>query len=127
MKRVTETAGENSIVVITADHGHVDVGGHGGTADVVMKIPFIVYKKNSNLRVNQVSQITNLDVAPSLAALLGIPVPRHAEGVFVESILNLFDENSTEKHLQDLYKQKQYYVRNFLEFSGLGKKNVKGK
>ena len=44
-----EEIDENTVVMVTADHGHVDVGGHGGTEEVVKKIPLILYQKNSNL------------------------------------------------------------------------------
>lgn len=40
---------EKTAVIITADHGHVTVGGHGGFDEATMYIPLIVYQKNSGL------------------------------------------------------------------------------
>jgi hypothetical protein len=44
-------------LIVTADHGHVNIGGHGGNGDDVMDIPFIIYKKESNLS----SRYQNID------------------------------------------------------------------
>ncbi|PRP76006.1 type I phosphodiesterase/nucleotide pyrophosphatase domain protein [Planoprotostelium fungivorum] len=84
-----------TIVAITADHGHVDVGGHGGTASQVTQIPLVFYCNGSNLgtaelegRMNiedplsltRSTPYTSHDVSTTLAALLGVPTPRQSEG-----------------------------------------------
>jgi predicted AlkP superfamily pyrophosphatase or phosphodiesterase len=35
----------DTVVIVTSDHGHIDAGGHGGNADVLRDVPLIVYKK----------------------------------------------------------------------------------
>jgi len=40
---------DDTVVVITADHGHVDAGGHGGYTNELLDVPLIFYAPNSNL------------------------------------------------------------------------------
>jgi phosphopentomutase/2,3-bisphosphoglycerate-independent phosphoglycerate mutase family metalloenzyme/type I phosphodiesterase/nucleotide pyrophosphatase len=66
-------------LVVTADHGNLAEGGHGGTEDVVMRIPIVVWGagvvpggKRDGARAR--------DVGPTIASLLGIGPLRHATG-----------------------------------------------
>jgi predicted AlkP superfamily pyrophosphatase or phosphodiesterase len=49
LQKVVDIIDDKTVLLITADHGHVDVGGHSGIDESVLTIPFIIYKKNSNL------------------------------------------------------------------------------
>ena len=42
-------AANETVVVITADHGHVAPGGHGGIDPVLVEVPLIFYSPKSNL------------------------------------------------------------------------------
>jgi hypothetical protein len=66
-------------VIVTADHGHTDGGGHGGTEPEVMEVPFIL--AGAGVRAGaMVGEVNIIDVAPTAAALLGLPAPGHAFG-----------------------------------------------
>lgn len=107
---VTQT---RTVFIVTSDHGHVNVGGHGGDAYVIKAVPFIVYVKNSQLAsvknsLPVYSTFDTVDVATSITALLGVPVPRQSEGSFISPLISALVPSSKWLHLYfDLYKQKQ--------------------
>ncbi len=81
-------------VVVVADHGHTDPGGHGGTEPEVMNVPLILagagVKPGAQPRAARL-----IDVAPTVAALLGIPAPGHGLGRTMTELLTL-DARSAE-------------------------------
>lgn len=64
-------------LVVTADHGNVDRGGHGGTEPEVMRIPIVVWGAGSTHRQGIAR---GRDVGPTIASLLGIGPLSHATG-----------------------------------------------
>ena len=66
-------------VIVTADHGHTDPGGHGGLEDEVLEVPLIM--AGAGIRPGAaLGEAYVTDVAPTAAALLGVPAPGHALG-----------------------------------------------
>lgn len=65
-------------LVVTTDHGHIDTGGHGGWEPIVKEVPLVMVGKG--IRAGVEGQGTQADIAPTIAALLGIPIPVHAMG-----------------------------------------------
>lgn len=66
-------------VIVTADHGHTDAGGHGGVEDEVMEVPLVL--AGAGIRPGAaLGEAYVTDVAPTAAALLGLPAPGHALG-----------------------------------------------
>jgi hypothetical protein len=66
-------------IIVTADHGHTDAGGHGGTEPDVVEVPLIL--AGAGIRPGAaLAEVDLIDVAPTAAALLGLPAPRHALG-----------------------------------------------
>lgn len=79
---------ELDTVVVTADHGHTDRGGHGGTETDVLEIPLIL--AGAGVRSGATLGDTELaDVAPTVAALLGLPAPGHSVGRTLVDALEL--------------------------------------
>ncbi|CAF1220543.1 unnamed protein product, partial [Didymodactylos carnosus] len=103
----------HTIFIITSDHGNVDVGGHGGDVHVLRAVPCIVYAKDSQLAsVNNslpvYSTFDTVDIATSITALLGVPVPRQSEGSFISPLISALVSPSKWARLYfDLFKQKQ--------------------
>lgn len=79
LRRLVEgLQGEHTTFVVVADHGHINGGGHGGWESDVVTVPGIfsgggVDFGRGNGRLE--------DVAPTVAVLAGVPVPRFATGV----------------------------------------------
>jgi hypothetical protein len=66
-------------IVITADHGHTNRGGHGGIEPEVLAVPLIA--AGAGIRSGASAEDAHLvDVAPTVSALLGIPAPGHGLG-----------------------------------------------
>ncbi|HEY4242398.1 MAG TPA: alkaline phosphatase family protein [Kofleriaceae bacterium] len=66
-------------VIITADHGHTGRGGHGGTEPEVLSVPLVMAGAGI-APSGSVTDATLSDLAPTVAALLGIPAPGHGLG-----------------------------------------------
>lgn len=70
---------EQDAIVVIADHGHIDRGGHGGLEPEVLDVPFILAGAGVEPGVT-LTGARLIDVAPTVAALLGIPPPADALG-----------------------------------------------
>ncbi len=149
-RAVTHTAGylrqllkvmhPDTILVVTADHGEVDAGracaahcplltffiagGHGGIAPILRQIPFVVYKKGSNIGAAESQsggqtekgagrQPFIEDVAPTIMALLDLPVPRQSTGAILPIAWSLVPGAQRRKSLQDLYEARRELVNVF--------------
>ena len=66
-------------VVVVADHGHVDAGGHGGLEPEVVAAPLVMVGPGLSPGA-VVERPALVDVAPTLCALLGLPAPRSSLG-----------------------------------------------
>jgi len=121
-----EAMQDDTIAIIVADHGHVDVGGHGGIDRVLRDIPMAVYRRGSNIsRVGTVdirrldeagpATVNNLDIAPTVSALLGVSVPGAVTGTFIRPLVDAFVTSPGHRgqHWNDLYAAKWAMTDNF--------------
>jgi multisubunit Na+/H+ antiporter MnhB subunit len=70
--------------VVCADHGHVPPGGHGGWERDAVETPAIFLGNGIVLGSGAIEQS---DIAPTIAALMGWKIPRHAAGRVRSEIL----------------------------------------
>ena len=77
----------SSVLAVTADHGHLDRGGHGGPEAVVTTVPFVVTGKGIAAGVYPLA--AQADIAPTLAVLLGTAIPAHNQGEPLWDVLDL--------------------------------------
>jgi len=76
---------ERDTLFVCSDHGHIDRGGHGGNEQVVLQEPYVMV--GAGVKAGQHGDIQMVDVAPTLAALLGANIPAASQGhVLVEMI-----------------------------------------
>lgn len=66
-------------VIVTSDHGHIDSGGHGGWEPVVKQVPLVLVGAGIRPGVRG-GAVRQADVAPTVAALLGLGIPAHSQG-----------------------------------------------
>jgi 2,3-bisphosphoglycerate-independent phosphoglycerate mutase len=88
---------ERDSIIVTADHGHLASGGHGGIEDEVMEVPLVL----AGAGVRQGAALGEayvIDVAPTAAALLGLPAPGHALGRTLVEALDI-DASARERLL----------------------------
>lgn len=125
LRRLFTAAPAGTTLVIVSDHGHVDRGGHGGIDQVLRDVPLVIYHKGSGLGLKlppaaplpaALPQFKrpaafngplydNTDVAPTICALLGLPVPRTGQGRLIEEALMLIPPANWPLHLSDLLYQ----------------------
>jgi hypothetical protein len=67
-------------VLMTSDHGHTDRGGHGGLAPDVATVLSCWAGRGITARTDEL-RMDSRDVAPTLAVLLGLRLPRHVRAV----------------------------------------------
>jgi ethanolamine phosphate transferase 2 subunit G len=97
---------ENTLFVICGDHGMNDAGNHGGSAPgetspalvfISPKLRNISTGQQSPLEIKDdfqyYSTVEQSDVAPTLAGLLGFPVPRNNLGVFITDFLPFWPDS----------------------------------
>ncbi len=77
----------DTVVLLTSDHGATDSGGHGGASEVETTAPLFAFGPGitAGARVN----IHQIDLAPTLSCLLGLPFPTTSLG---RPAVELFDE-----------------------------------
>ena len=87
MENVIGLLPADSTVLVTADHGATESGGHGGGSDAETTVPLFAFgtgiAPGARLNINQV------DLAPTLSCLLGLPIPATSLG---RPAVELFDE-----------------------------------
>lgn len=65
-------------ILIVSDHGQIDKGGHGGAEPVTLLEPFIA--AGAGIVPGQYSPIQMVDIAPTVAVLLGTNIPATNQG-----------------------------------------------
>eukprot|EP00759_Apiculatamorpha_spiralis_P026586 PhF_6_TR29401/c0_g1_i1/m.43404 len=117
--KIVDTLGNDTLLIITSDHGHVQRGGHGGVSTELRDTPLIFFTKNkrmnlpkptlfaSNLGPNY-GTYQNLDISSTITALLGIPAPRQSQGICVEEIVKAYVPAEVQNlHWYDLFMAKR--------------------
>jgi len=97
-------------LVLTADHGMIawrGRGGHGGGEAVARRTPLVMVGRG--IVPGTYAEGGQVDLVPTVAALLGLPIPAHSQGHTRLELLVLTPEQRAEKALalgaqqQDLY------------------------
>jgi hypothetical protein len=77
-------------VIVTADHGHTDRGGHGGMEPEVLTVPLVA--AGAGIKPGSIPRDARLiDIAPTVAELLGIAAPGHGLG---RTLVEILDANN---------------------------------
>jgi ethanolaminephosphotransferase len=99
----------NALFVLCGDHGMNDGGNHGGSSlgetspALVFMSPKIKKITEFKDKVSPVEPVKDLDfykkieqsdIAPTLAGLLGFPIPQNNLGVFIEDFLHFWDDGN---------------------------------
>ncbi|KAI9836682.1 MAG: hypothetical protein M1819_001318 [Sarea resinae] len=109
-----ESALKSTLLVLCGDHGMNDAGNHGGSSDgetspalvfispkfkdIYSGVECPVKAKNDFQYYRTVEQS---DIAPSLAGLLGFPVPRNNLGVFIPELLGFWEDDDKVRLVMD--------------------------
>lgn len=74
-------------VFITSDHGQIDAGGHGGQDAIVLIEPFVLV--GAGVQSGEYPDTQMVDIAPTLAVLLGANIPATSQGHVLTDMLTL--------------------------------------
>ncbi len=74
-------------LMVISDHGQIDRGGHGGQDAIVLIEPFVLAGRG--VKPGHYSDVQMVDVAPTLAALLGTSLPASSQGKVLTDMLLL--------------------------------------
>ena len=83
--------------MIVADHGHRDVGGHGGDEAEVLAIPAVM--AGAGVKPGVTVRGQQADIAPTIAALLGLPLPTSSSGHALEKVIQADAEKAATVHV----------------------------
>lgn len=80
----------DTTVVITSDHAITNRGGHGGSDAEARRTPLVIFgrgiRRLTGLAVDQV------DITPTVAALLGVPIPAQSTGKVIHEALEISEQ-----------------------------------
>jgi hypothetical protein len=79
-------------VIVFSDHGQIDAGGHGGQDPIVLVEPFIM--AGAGVARGTYGDMNMVDVAPTVAALLGTNIPATSQGNVLTDMLALSPEQN---------------------------------
>jgi len=72
---------DSTLIIVTADHGHVDTGGHGGWEPEVLHVPLILWSPRVVKAGVKNNDTAHLDtIAPTVSMLMGWEVPSDSSG-----------------------------------------------
>ncbi len=78
---------KQGVIIVLSDHGQVDRGGHGGPDPVTLLEPFVM--TGAGVQPGHYADIQQVDVAPTIAAMLGANIPASSEGTVLTDMLSL--------------------------------------
>ena len=79
-------------VLVISDHGQIDRGGHGGPEPITLIEPFVL--AGAGVVPGSYGDVNMVDVAPTLAALLGTNIPASSQGHVLTDMLTLTPEQN---------------------------------
>jgi hypothetical protein len=102
-----------SVLIVTADHGHIATGGHGGPEEAVMHVPLVLV--GGSVRPGATGRAEQVDVAPTVAALLGVDIPASSQGRPLLEFLNLTPEGRRAV-LESVSQQRESFVTQYVDW-----------
>jgi hypothetical protein len=87
-----------SVLLVTADHGLTEEGRQGGGEPELTELPFAMI--GQDVIPGSYSPVNQVDVAPTVAALLGVRLPAASQGRPLYEMVKLDDETLTRGQLQ---------------------------
>ena len=108
---------DSALLVLLGDHGMNEAGNHGGSSagETSPALTFISPKlkaqavkpelkgRDSPIAAEEFEYyrtVEQSDITPTLAGLLGVPIPLNSLGVFIPEFLDLWESGESLSHLQ---------------------------
>jgi len=100
-----------SPVLVMSDHGHIAEGGHGGADPEVLDTELLLAGPGVLPGARASAPLEMVDVAPTLAALLGVPPPAQAQGRTATELLDLPRAQLAQWERADAQRREEARVR----------------
>ncbi|XP_053394935.1 GPI ethanolamine phosphate transferase 2-like [Mercenaria mercenaria] len=103
--------GENFLILVCGDHGMSDQGSHGGASDREVLVPAVFLSpsyKNRDKTWKSQRDILQIDLAPTLSVLMGLPIPNNNLG---QVLVGALEGLSGEEKLSAMYINSQQIVK----------------
>ncbi|KAL6063722.1 GPI ethanolamine phosphate transferase 2 [Balamuthia mandrillaris] len=85
---------DETLFLLLSDHGMNNMGNHGGSSEgetsAVLVFMSSRYRHHSPPHNAAIQQVMQIDLAPSLALLLGLPIPRNSLGKLIPQLFDGF-------------------------------------
>lgn len=102
---------QRAVLIVTSDHGHTHSGGHGGPEADVMRVPLVM--AGGPVHAGTAGTCEQVDVAPTVAALLGVAIPASNQGRPLLGVLALAPA-ARQAIVQALHEQRSRFVAHYL-------------
>ncbi|RZF35053.1 hypothetical protein LSTR_LSTR009645 [Laodelphax striatellus] len=104
---------KTSLLLIFGDHGMRDAGGHGGASYAETLVPLLSFGLQcSGMKSHPIAQV---DLAPTLSILLGVPIPMNNIGRLITDLYRSFP---LKQLLYALYYNSQQVLTQFIDNGG---------
>ncbi|XP_055838757.1 GPI ethanolamine phosphate transferase 2 isoform X2 [Episyrphus balteatus] len=115
-KKVTEP---KPLLLVTADHGMRNGGGHGGSSPEEIFVPLIVTGRNCSKQDKTTIEYNQVDIAATLSILLDVPIPSTSIGCIIPELIETL---TPEEKLYALYYNTKFLIDKAM--AKYGKNNV---
>lgn len=105
---------ETTALIVTADHGQIDTGGHGGWESVVTRVPLVMVGRGI-APGGQGVEVNQTDIAPTVAVLLGTAIPTHNQGRALFEYLDI-DPRLEAQRKDDLAEQQSRFYNTYINW-----------
>jgi arylsulfatase A-like enzyme len=106
---------DSAVLIVNSDHGHIDTGGHGGWEEEVVSAPLVI--AGEGIKPGSYGEVEQANIAPTVAALLGSPIPTHNQGQPMYDLLDMPLQASAERAV-DVARQHQLFYGQYLSVIG---------
>ncbi|CAK78303.1 unnamed protein product (macronuclear) [Paramecium tetraurelia] len=126
--RIYQRLSNDTTLIITGDHGMLNDGNHGGNSSLETNTVFFVTKKNAHYDKYfmkkfdgfrddyETTAIKQVDIAPTLAKLIGVPIPFSNIGMIIPEI---FPSDIVNDYCVENLKQMFHYSKKVKQEQGL--------
>jgi hypothetical protein len=97
----------SSVLIVNADHGHIDTGGHGGWEEEVVVAPLVI--AGEGIKPGSYGEVEQARIAPTVATLLGTAIPAHNQGQPLFDLLDTSSQTRAERAVDTATQQDLFY------------------
>ncbi len=100
LERLLEALPADATVMFMSDHGATDTGAHGSDIPLVRRSPFFAYGLGIRGGID-LGVMDQVDIGPTVAALVGVRAPKHARGTVITQMLEVPPNRASELACHD--------------------------